>query len=132
MNKLVAFSAAFALLLSGCGLFSPKGKEKVTGTVTVNDEPLPQGKIVFIDLDRSVPQDGGDIADGKFEILVSPGKKKIQILASREIPGAKFDPSMGGVPRHQYIPARYNNETTLEEEIKPAGLNELTFRLTEP
>lgn len=72
----------------------------------------------------------GDITDGQFTIKSQPGRKQVEITAHRET--GEFDESNPGekIPlREQYIPARYNSETTLEEEVQ-AGSNQFTFELT--
>jgi hypothetical protein len=119
-----------AVVFAGCGPSGPK-RYKVTGAVTWNGKPLPKGHIVFEPTDRSITPDAGDILDGKFETMVQAGSKTVQIRASREVPGAKFDPAMGAVPREQYIPPRYNDETTLQADIKPEGPNHFEYPLSD-
>ena len=46
-------------------------------------------------------------------------------------PGAKADPAMGAVPRHDYIPARYNTQTTLSADVKKGTENRFDYPLTE-
>jgi hypothetical protein len=103
----------------------------VTGTVTWNGKPLPQGHITFEHEGGALAPDAGTIKDGMFEVMVKPGNKLVRINASRERPGAKFDPAMGAVPREAYIPARYNAETTLRATVTPEGPNTFTYTLVE-
>ena len=117
-----------ALVLGGCG---PSGPETypVSGTVTWNGQPLPEGHIVFSSEDGSVAPAAGKISDGKFAFRAQAGQKRVEIHADRE--AGPIDPFMGTVPRKPYIPPRYNSETILTAEVIPTGKNEFTFELRE-
>src|SRR5690242_12065598 len=111
MTKLVMQRMLFALLcclllLSGCG---PKEAKRypVSGTVKFNDGVLPDGHLVLMSTDGSAP-DAGPIKDGKFSFNALPGKKKVEITATRE--AGPVDPSMGAPPKKQYIAPQYNTE----------------------
>jgi hypothetical protein len=107
-------------LAAGCG---PK-LVKVSGTVTWEKEPLKQGKILFVPEEGGAPV-GGDIKDGQFSVELPAGKKKVEIRATREKPGARIDPAMGATPREQFIPERYNDRTKLTAEVPAKGPVEL-------
>src|SRR4051812_34682504 len=117
---------AAAVLAAGCG--GPAGVP-VSGTVSWDGKPMPDGKILFEDEDPKTPPASGDVKGGKYSLRVPPGKKKVRITASREVPGGKVDPVMGGVPRQSYVPARYNSDTTLSADVKAAGNNQFDFPL---
>ncbi len=128
IHALCLLVAVLTVLLSGCGPAKPETCP-VSGTVTWNGQPLPDGYIQFDAEDgKGVPPDAGPIKDGKYQLPVKPGKKKVQITATREV-GNK-DPAMGMAPRQQYIPARYNLKTELKEVVKPGDKNEFRFDLT--
>jgi hypothetical protein len=106
-------------IAGGCGSGGNTGK--VTGTVTFDGAPVPDGQITF----ESDTVTGAQIKDGKFEADVPVGKHKVKIVANRE-EGVAAD----GLPNFvSYIPKKYNEQTTLEEEVK-SGKNEFTFDLT--
>jgi len=128
MRMIAVLGLGLMVFVGGCGPSEPK-TYPVSGTVTWNGEPLPDGDIVFIDEAQEHLQDHGKIKNGKYEGRVKAGKKKVQILATKE--SGKFDPAMGAVPRIQYIPLRYNGETTLKTEIKTEGENTFSFPLKE-
>jgi hypothetical protein len=115
-----------AILAAGCG---KPAAVPVTGTVTWDGKEMPDGKILFEDEDAKIPPASGDVKAGKYELRVQPGKKKVRITASREVPGAKVDPAMGGVPRQSYVPARYNSDTTLSADVKVGAENKFDFPL---
>jgi hypothetical protein len=116
------------LFLVGCGPGGPV-THRVTGTVTFDGAPVESGEIVFKDAGGTGKSYADRITGGKFSLETSPGSKKVEITAMREVPG-QFDTSNPGekVPlKEQYIPAQYNIESTLTVEV--TGADSLTFDL---
>jgi hypothetical protein len=115
-----------ALPVAGCG---PSGPETypVSGTVTWNGGPLPEGHIVFDPVDGSVAPDAGKIENGKFELQAQPGEKRVEIDATRE--SGEVDPVMHAAPREAYIPSKYNSETILKATVTAGGDNTFTSAL---
>jgi hypothetical protein len=104
---------------SGCGPSEPVVKKyPVSGTVTFDDKPVEKGIIQFTN-----PADGGvdsmEITGGSFKGEVRSGKRRVEIIAKKEEPG----PMPGVMNEVNYIPAKYNSQTTLEADIKE-GPNE--------
>lgn len=99
----------------------------VSGKVTWNKAPLENGSISFEPLDTSKTPSGEKIINGTYSLRASAGKCRVRIFATR--PGDKIDPVMGAAPMEQYIPAKYNSESTLEFEVKTEGANEKNFDL---
>jgi len=118
-----------ALLLSGCGSSGPETCT-VTGTVTWNGSPVPEGNILFTSADGKGVPDSGRIEDGKYKLEVKPGKKKVAIHAEREV--GEVDPIMGARPRRSYIPPKYNVQTELTAEVTPGAKNAFPFELVGP
>lgn len=116
----------------GCAASDGPTKFPVSGTVTFDGQPVPSGDIIFYSTEKELGPDAGMIVDGKFTLQAKAGKKKVQIRASREVPGkTQPHPSGGTMPvTEDYIPARYNTETVLKAEIVSDGLNDLDFSLT--
>ncbi|WP_439623875.1 hypothetical protein [Gemmata sp.] len=121
--------AALAALAVGC---PDAGSRPVTvrGTVTLDGTPVERGEIVF---DPATPgangSDAGTVADGRFELQVSPGPKLVRIRATRP---AKFKAAIGpsgGPLAENYVPARYNRNTELSADVAPGAANELRFEL---
>ncbi len=75
---------ACLLGLTGCGASGPE-TYSVSGRVTFNAEPLPEGRIIFSPSDGSVAPDAGKIVEGRFEFQAKPGKKRVEIHADREV-----------------------------------------------
>jgi len=131
----------FCLALAGCSASTDPvdtlPRKGVTGTVTLDGQPLAQGKIVF-DPAAGGQGPGGaataDIADGKYTIEKAlgpvPGKYKVSI-SSR--PSIKFGPGQepGTRPKldPEKVPAKYNTESTLTHEITDQSTNTADFDL---
>ena len=126
-NKL-GFLLVFLPLLAGCSS-SPPGTYSVSGTVTFNEKPLPEGNILFSNADGTGVPAAGVIRNGKFRINATPGKKQVAIFATRKV--GEVDPVMGARQREMYIPKRYNDETMLTAEVTPGGKNRFEFPLSD-
>jgi hypothetical protein len=129
------------LALAGCSASTDPvdtlPRKGVTGTVTLDGQPLAQGKIVFDPAPGNQGPGGpatADIADGKSTIDKAlgpvPGKYKVSI-SSR--PSIKFGPGQEPGPRPKMdpekVPAQYNSETTLTQEITDQSVNTANFEL---
>jgi hypothetical protein len=115
------------LVALGCGEAGPR-TYPVSGTVTLDSRPLDEGDIYFYPTDPNVSADAGKIKAGQFTFRSKAGNKRVHIVASRRIPGKKTP--MGGPAREQYLPPRYNKETTLTAEVGPQSDNRFQFPLT--
>ena len=112
-----------ALTLSGCFGGSQDGLERavITGTISFDGQPLPEGKAVQAIITNgvySLEADQGPVV----------GANKIMVNATRKT--GKFQ-NFDGVKTEimqQYIPAKYNADSTLRYEVK-AGENTADFSL---
>ena len=121
------FALSLLVALVGCGSSGP-ADYPVSGTVNWEGKPIPTGYINFYPTDSSgVSPDSGQIIDGKFAFRSKPGPKRIEVRADRELgPPDKF---MGGIPREAYIPAKYNDQTVLKEDVPVGGKADYVFDL---
>ena len=127
---LLALSVCF--VLSGCG--GPDNRAKVSGTVTLNGEPLATGSISFVPAEGNTgPSSGGAIADGKYSVPgdkgVAIGKNRVSIKSSKKT-GRKINIGRDGLEDEwvQAIPAKYNKQSEIVRDIQP-GSNRLDFNL---
>jgi hypothetical protein len=120
---LLAFGMAFAA--AGCGQSGPKMTE-VSGTVKYDGQDVAEGDIAFLPEDKSVGGEGGKIKNGRYTLKVKEGKNKVQIFASRAVPGKKGP--MGEDLVEQYIPEKYNDKTDLAADVG-SGKTEHNFDL---
>lgn len=126
-----------ALVLPGLAAGCSGGNEgpslaAVAGTVQYDGAPIEEGRITFRADAGAGRAYSTDIKNGAFSLEVEPGKAKVEVIASRVIPG-KFgeaaSPDKEPPPLSEmYIPAKYNTETTLEAEVT-TGENNIPFNL---
>ena len=115
------------LVAAGCGREKP-GTYEVRGTVAWQGAPVERGDIIFLPIDPELRAEGTKIKHGQFELRMQPGQRKVQIFASRDLPG-QVDAVMHAPLSKPYIPAEYNISTTLEAQIEPHDNNRLKFDL---
>jgi hypothetical protein len=118
----------------GCG----DGKVRVRGTVSYDGKPVDRGVITFDPADGKGSNTGGEIADGHFDIsagaAAEPGKKIVRIRAFRAS-GRKIESGPPAPPGtlvdeiEAYIPAYYNDKSTLTADILPGKINDMKFDL---
>jgi hypothetical protein len=119
-NSVPAWSliAAVLMLSLGCG----SQEHLLEGSVTYDGQPVDKGSITLEPADGVGPAAGGTIESGRFKVDstsgLAPGEKIVRISAVRatgkkieagppEPPGTKVDEVQ------QFIPAKYNDQSTL-------------------
>lgn len=111
----------------GCGPGGPT-TYPVSGTVTFDGEAMPDGFIMFTGTDSTIPPTTGKIADGKYSLNATADTHRVEIQASRLV--GPENPIMGLRAKAQYVPDRYNIESTLSAKVDAAGENRFPFELT--
>jgi len=92
-----------------------QGKLSVTGTVKYDGKEVDEGDMIFEPDNKSLAPEGAKIKGGKYSANLPKGKYKVRITANRTIPGKKGP--MGEDAVEQYIPKKYNEETTLTADV---------------
>jgi len=128
----VVLTLGLALLLGvGCG--PSDGKYVVTGKVTLDGQPIPNGEIRFVDSTNAQNVDGAAIEGGKFNFETSARQNRVEIRASKESPGmttdSGIDPGQKTPLIVEYIPAKYNERSELSAEVSAGGPNVFEFKL---
>jgi len=113
----------------GCPGSSSHGE--VTGTVTLDGQPLKEGNVRFVPVDGKSQTASAKITDGKFTATVPVGKMRVEISAGKVVGKTKmFDspdaPTVDDV--RELIPERYNTKSELKVEVS-RGTNEVDFPL---
>jgi hypothetical protein len=116
------------LLLLGCS----DGKTSVTGSVTLDSQPVASGVVTFVKQDGELIREGAVIKDGRFEVQVPPGKYRLE-LSGQKVVGKRKQKGFDGKDEdveltEELFPARYNANSALTEEIK-AGHNPIKLDL---
>ncbi len=124
----VSISVVYLLLTNvGC---APSGPQTypVSGTVTYDGEPVAQGDILFVPMNRSLAPDAGTIENGRFRAQAKEGECRVEISALNIGPDTKV--VMGSAIATNFIPERYNRRSELRAEVSATDDNVYDFKLT--
>ena len=106
---------------SGCNQdLEPLPAAQISGTVLLDGEPLPEGEIYFVNASEG-RNDMLHIKDGKFAGKATLGERKVEIRAYEEVVSEDAKAMYGAdaqASRENYIPAKYNTESTLTATIE--------------
>jgi hypothetical protein len=133
-SLLLALAAAGSMA-AGCSQSSDElPREAVSGTVTLDGEPLANGSIQFSSDGGAGPGGGSPVKDGQFSIArelgLVPGKYRVAINAAGKRNQTKADePGKRSGFAPELIPAKYNSQTTLSAEVKKGGSSDLKYDL---
>ena len=123
MNTLVLMLLGAAI--TGCGSSGPT-TYPISGVVTFENKPLTTGSMTFIPQVSSARTTVAKIVDGRYETELTEGAWTVNIQAVRET--GPVIPELKEAPREQYIPAKYNRQSTLTVSM-PTDKGERKFDL---
>jgi hypothetical protein len=137
LSQLLLIASLALVCAIGCGRSSGLEKVVVSGTVTLDGQPIPNGEIRFIPAAGTTgPVSGGAIKDGVYTAKakggVPLGNHQIEIRAYRvnaKSQGQAGTPGFEGGAAEQYLDKRYNEQTTLKATIA-ADTETQDFQLT--
>lgn len=115
----IASSFLFLGLLSGCSTDTKHGT--VTGSVSLDGQPIKSGNIRFDPSDGHTATADATITDGKFSATVPPGEKRVSITAPKVVGTKKVyeTPNSPTVDlTEEMLPKRYNAQSELKATIK--------------
>jgi hypothetical protein len=113
------------IVAAGCGPTGP-AKYPVQGMVKFKNAPIEAGTMTLIPKSRQARTTVANIVNGKYAMEVTAGDWTVNIRAVRE-KGAP-DPKGGETPREQYIPAKYNSDSTVVISL-PSDQKEFNYDL---
>ena len=119
-------------MVVGCGGGSQRGP--VSGTVTLDGQPLEHGVISFRPIKGNAsPGSGSVVTDGNFEIPADkglpPGEYKVTISALQKT-GRMIQDFPGGPKRPERVPVMTNEADQLEAMIGAGEENAFEFAIT--
>ncbi|HEY1188199.1 MAG TPA: hypothetical protein VGE74_11110 [Gemmata sp.] len=123
----VAVLVGALVTAAGCGGASGPKKMDVSGSVQLDGQPLAEGDIVFIPEDKTAGAEGGKIKDGKYKMQAREGKNKVEITATRVVPGKKGPMGTEDL-LESIVPEKYNTKSTLSADVG-SGKTEHNFDL---
>jgi len=129
-----AFNLAALLTAFGCSPAKPKEQTRaqVSGTVTLDKQPLKAGNILF-DPGDGTPPATLDILDGKYEGRVPVGKNSVRLnsfikMSMKE--KMKMDgPGYDTPVEENILPPRYNQKSEIKREVVADAPNVFNFDL---
>lgn len=129
-TAILAGVAVVLPLLVGCG---GPARAQVTGTVTLDGQPLETGMISFEPIGGDGQSAGGGIKDGRYTLDASPGEMRVAIRANKVVGKTKLyntpdSPTIDKV--EEIIPARYYAPSELKVTLKPGSNENVNFELT--
>ena len=116
MNRIAM--AGILLLLAGCAGDDTAGT--VSGTVTLDGQPLKEGVIRFVPADGKTPTADAPITDGNFKATVPLGEKIVQITAPKVVGKIKMyeSPDSPVVDKViELLPPRFNVQSELRMTV---------------
>jgi len=124
------FLLAACVALEGCGGGGrPEAKKHpVNGEVTLDGKPMADG-IVYFKTVATGAIDFADVKDGKFQGRAEAGQRRVEIFAFREGKPIQMGDQKTGATRENYLPAKYNTESTLTENVQQGPSNRFEFKL---
>lgn len=127
-SQFVLLGLLLCLFFSGCGGGVSDAPETypVSGTVTLDGQPVANGSIVLDIADGKGKPAAGGITDGKFSFESTLGSKIVRISAVEET--AETD-QYGEKVSVSIIPEQYNVESELKADITADRENILSFEL---
>lgn len=125
---LYCFTLILATSLLGCN----SNQEGVTGTVTLDGQPLPKAEVVFTPTEGGRPATAMTDASGKYDLVYTidqtgapPGEYVVRIRAARTETGEDGRDVM----TPESVPAKYNEQSQLIVEVQEGASNQFDFDL---
>ena len=129
VRRIAIWGLAALLLAAGCG-DNPLGRHAISGSVTVDGQPLAKGNISFQPTENQPTSSGAVIAGGKFSIPRDSGLAvgKYRVVVNAAVPGtegkavpADAQPGDPPPPAQEMIPADWNTASKHTIEVKREG-----------
>ena len=116
------------MLLLGCG----SNNEGVTGTITLDGQPLADAEVVFTPEEGGRPASAMTDSAGKYDLVYTinekgapAGKYIVRIRASK----TKTGEDGRDVNTPEVVPPKYNQKSELMVEVKDGGANQFDFAI---
>ena len=125
-----AVVASVAGFVAGCAgsAADRTPRAAVSGSVTVDGQPLERGVVMFDPQNGTVPTTL-DVVNGKFAGEAPVGKNRVEISAPREVAMEGAEDDDGAKVQEETLPAEYNAESTLTKDVTEGGPNTFDFEL---
>jgi len=129
--QIIWLIAICAVSIAAAGCTSDSSKGTVSGTVTLDGQPLANGLIRFVPVDGRTATAEATITDGEFSVEVPVGEKQVSISAPKVV-GKRPAYQTPNAPMidiiEELLPARYNLTSELTLNVT-GGRQEAPFDL---
>ena len=120
LHRNICLFVACCVPLGGCSGDANHGT--VSGTVTLDGQPLKSGIIRFVPADGRTASADAQVIDGKFSAKMPIGQKNVAISAPKVVGKRKMydtpdSPTVDKV--EELLPAQYNSASKLTLGVKP-------------
>jgi hypothetical protein len=125
------FALCWTVIVISLGCSHDVKQSTVSGSVTLDNQPLKSGTIRFDSADGSSPAASASIVDGKYSAKLAPGDKRVSITSPKVIGKKKmYDTPDSPVYdiTEELLPRRYNAQSTLTMTVKE-GQQDQPFEL---
>jgi hypothetical protein len=136
-DRFIRVAAVYATVALVVGCSGGAGdKVSVSGSVSIDGTAVKEGEITLVPQSETGRLATGTIRDGKYLIPEkfgpSPGTYAVQLKAYRAVPTRDKNPYAGESQgaSEQFLPAKYNANSTLTLEVTGDGSVEKDFELT--
>jgi hypothetical protein len=130
LRRVIVLGLLLGLAGAG-GCSADTGKGTVRGEVTLDGQPLKDGRIWFVPEDNQSPPVDTAIVDGRFRLAMPVGPKRVRISASKVVGKRRmYDTPNSPVVDEikELLPARYNDRSELTMTVQP-GVQDKRFDL---
>jgi len=128
-SPLWIFSSMLLLAVAGCGGDS-LARGSVRGKVTLEGKPIAEGTIIFTPTDGTTgPMAMAQIVNGEYSIQQDAPVVGVHAVKIQGFRDTNKKDQLGRAIGEQFVPAKYNERTTLKVEIAK-GANACDFPLT--
>lgn len=129
--QFLSLVALMSLSAIGCGPSAPPAPKQgdVKGTVTLDSKPMESGEVSFVIVGQ--PPSVLPVTNGAFSGKASIGANRVEVYSYRaggaavEMGGQKF-----GGDKENFIPAKFNADSTLKADVAQSGANDFKFDVT--
>lgn len=134
LNRIVV-TLGLSLLAAFAGCSRSDGRLQVSGTVSLDGNPLPNGSVMFFPTEPGMTPNGATISNGRFALGgaagIQPGAYRVEIRSYTQSTELASNGEFMEMPTEtNIIPPEYNEKTTLTVVIQPNDVNDLKFELS--
>lgn len=131
--RLIPVGIIVTTTLLGCGGASGPQLGHVYGTITINDEPVPGVRVVFVPEGQGSPSYGATDQNGNYRLFYSQNRSGAQlgkhhVLIETPAPATDEDGNPVSQEASVKVPTKYQQPGILVAEVSP-GSNYLDFEL---